>query len=110
MPTPRKQPREDVPKLQGKRRRVRRRPVPPVPGDGAGRGSEPIDFTRISGGGGQAHEIPDPCRAKADTGSADDMWIRTKMTERSIPEEAMGEERSPLPAPDNFMDYYGYPG
>lgn len=58
--------------------------------------ASPIDWSKYEKGttGGPA-QVPPECQAKPDTGSADDLWIRVKLTERPIPEEAMrGEDGS----------------
>ena len=96
-----------MPKLPGKRGRKRGRDVPAVPRRGGDRGQE-VDFGRISGQSGGPHEIPAECRPKDATGSEDDMWIRTKTVERSLPEEPMGITQ-PAPEPTSF-DPYGYAG
>lgn len=51
--------------------------------------------------------MPPECTPKDDTGSADDMWVRTKLTERAIPEENSGfADHRALEAPPD----YGYGG
>lgn len=88
-----------------------------MPRDGANRRrplseAKPIDWTKYEHGvSGQLNEIPNECVAKPDTGSADDMWIRTQVIKPPIPEEPTGNPDAKPAAPDpSIYDMYGYGG
>ena len=101
--------------LPRRRGTQRRKQVSAVPRDRAGGGSggggtttKPVDFGRISGQAGGVAYVPDECKPKDETGSPDDMFCRTKMTERPLPEENSGvADHRPLNEPNPY-DVYGY--
>jgi len=74
-----------------------------VPRHGAGRGTrlvkaEGIDWTKYEKGTtGGSSQVPPECVAKSDTGSADDMWLRTKVTEPPVPEDIFVPPTNALP-------------
>ena len=103
-----------MPGMPRRRGTERRKQVPAVPRHRADRGSgrgrsttEPVDFSRISGQAGGSADVPDECKPKDETGSSDDMWCRTKMTERALPEENSGfADHRPIAEPSGY-DMYG---
>lgn len=106
-----------MPRLPRRRRATGRRKVPAVPRDGArGRSrppaTEPIDWGKYAKGTtGGSSEVPSECQAKSDTGSADDMWIRTMTIKPPIPEEPTGPLNvHAIEDPPTQPDEYGYGG
>ena len=84
------------------RDRTRGRTRPPA--------AEPIDWSKYAKGTtGGSSQVPPECVAKADTGSADDMWIRSMVLKPSIPEEIFVQPIHALPDPQP-VDEYGYGG
>lgn len=71
----------------------RRRKVQSVPRHGPTRrtqppAAEPINWEKYAKGTtGGAGDVPRECIAPSDTGSADDLWIRTMVLKPSIPED-----------------------
>ena len=82
-----------MPKLPRKRRSPRRRQVQSLPRHGVGgrtrpAAAEPLDWVKYAKGTtGCTSQVPPECVAKSDTGSGDDMWLRTKLTEPPVPED-----------------------
>jgi hypothetical protein len=76
-----------------KRGTTGRRKVSAVPRNRANRRrptseAKPIDWSKYEKGQtGGSSQVPDECRPKSDTGSADDMWIRTMVLKPAIPED-----------------------
>ncbi len=99
--------------MQRPRRKQRRKSLPSLPRQRSRRGpgrprTEAVDFSRYAKGTtGGPGDVPKECQAPDETGSADDFWVRTKQTERPLPEEETALDFRPLdpPAPD-----YGYGG
>ena len=87
-----------MPSLQRLGTHGRGRPVP----------TDPIDWQKYRlGQTGGSSEVPPECVAKADTGSPDDMFLRLKVLEPSIPEEIFVQPTHALPDPPPVDEYGG---
>ena len=74
--------------------------------------AEPIDWGKYAKGTtGGSGDVPRECIAPSDTGSPDDMWIRTMVLKPSIPEEPTGPLNiHAIVDPPQIIDESGYGG